>query len=223
MVAWMKTDFTAERLRPAVDDLCWLLSRDYPPVASVKLVGDRHDLSRTQRIAVRRMSCSASQAQQRRGRQVNAPTALIQVNAPTALIIDGYNVLTTVQVALAGGVLLHCADGTVRDMAGMHGQWRGAADAAFEAIATTLKRLHIDTAHWLFDAPVKGSGALAAQARGRVGWTAEVVRDPDPLLIDETGVIATADAGILDACGAWFDLASAVVTALSPRPSPGSA
>lgn len=210
----MKTDFAPARLQGAVDDLCWLLSRGYAPVASLKLVGDRHDLSRSQRIAVRRMSCSTAQAEARLARQIATSAALI---------VDGYNVLTTVQVALAGGVLLRCADGVVRDMAGMHGQWRGAAGPALDAIAGCLRDRGITTAHWLLDGPVKGSGALAAQVRAYAGWTAEVVRDPDPLLIAETRVIATADAGILDACGAWFDLAGAVIAGLSPRPTPGCA
>lgn len=201
----MSKPFAAARLAPAVDDLCWLLGRGYAPKASLKLVGDRHALDGRQREAVQRMSCSPAQAADRRSRRVE--------EAP-AVWIDGFNVLTTVRVALAGGVLLRCADGTIRDMAGMHGRRSRAGDAAaIEAIRRTLDALRVPTAHWLFDAPVSGSGRLAARIGAVAGWSAEVVPDPDPVLIAHGGVIASADAGILDGCGAWLDLARAVIDA----------
>ena len=42
------------RLRQAVVDLSWLLTRGYAPVSSLKLVGDRYELTERQRTAVRR-------------------------------------------------------------------------------------------------------------------------------------------------------------------------
>lgn len=195
--------FAAARLGPAVDDLCWLLGRGYAPKASLKLVGDRHDLDGRQREAIQRMSCSAAAAAERRARRVDAAESLW---------IDGFNVLTTVRVARAGGVLLRCVDGTIRDMAGMHGK-RAAHDdvAALDQIRRACARLGIARAHWLLDAPVSGSGRLAQQIAAVPGWTAAVVADPDPVLSAHSGVIATADAGILDACGAWFDLARRII------------
>lgn len=195
--------FAAHRLAPAVADLGWLLGRGYAPKASLKLVGDRHALDGRQREAVRRMSCSPAQAADRAARRV--PRA-------EAVWIDGFNVLTTVREALAGRPLLRCADGTVRDMAGMHGRRADDADAAaIAATRATLAALGVTHAHWLLDAPVSGSGRLAAALGAIPGWTAAVVADPDPVLIAHPGVIATADAGILDGCGAWLDLARLVV------------
>ncbi|MGK0360086.1 MAG: hypothetical protein ACI9U2_002393 [Bradymonadia bacterium] len=197
----MSSLFLSDNLHQAVADLCWLLGRGYAPTASLKLVGDRHGLNVQQRRAAQRMSCAPQAAIER---------TLRQVIRADALWIDGYNVLTTVQVAIDGGELLECADGTVRDMAGMHGNWRGDPDAAFARIDAALRRLKVKSARWLFDAPVSGSGTMAAKARA-LGWDAEVVPDPDPMLIAHDGVIATADAGILDRCGPWLDLTQAAL------------
>ena len=40
------------------------------------------------------------------------------------LAIDGYNVLTSIEAALAGGIILEARDGCFRDVASVHGTWR---------------------------------------------------------------------------------------------------
>src|SRR5262245_28925196 len=84
-------------LRSATADLCWLLDRGYAGNSSLKLVGDRYALTQRQRVAVGRCSCSQAAVQGRGARQV----ATAQLSGRT-LAIDGYNVLTTVEAALAG-------------------------------------------------------------------------------------------------------------------------
>ena len=49
-----------------------------------------------------------------------------------------------------------------------------------------------------------------------MGWEAEVVPDPDKILAIPGDPIATADAGILDRCGAWVNLARLLVEAGVP-------
>ena len=100
-------------MQTATMELCWLLSRGYAPESSVKLVGDRHGLEARQRLAVARCSCSDEAAERRKQRQVE-PQSL----AGASLHIDGYNVLTTIEAALSGGVLLLTRDGELR----RHGQ-----------------------------------------------------------------------------------------------------
>ena len=47
-------------------------------------------------------------------------------------------------------------------------------------------------------------------------WTAEVVANPDAILTQPGAVVATADAAVLDRCGAWMNLARALVEAHVP-------
>src|SRR3954465_12573251 len=101
-----------ENLQKAMADLSWLLTRDYAAVSSLKLVGDRYQLEQRQRIALARAACS-DQAREARFRKRVQPSAL----RDSRLTIDGFNVLLTLEAALAGGVLLHARDDCLRDMA----------------------------------------------------------------------------------------------------------
>ena len=101
-----------EALRNAVADFSWLLGRGYAHDSALKLVGDRFQLTARQRTAVSRASCSDSQRESRqKGKLAKAELA------GKALLLDGFNVLTTVEAALGGGVILRCRDGCFRDMA----------------------------------------------------------------------------------------------------------
>jgi hypothetical protein len=133
--------------------------------------------------------------------------------------IDGFNVLVTVEAALAGGVLLRCRDGCLRDMASMHGSYRRMVetDAAVDLIGAALAPLRLGTVRWLLDQPVSNSGRLAERIRAAAppdaGWHCELVHDPDRPLRDAPAevVVATADSGILDHGPRWLDLASLAV------------
>lgn len=222
--------FAAERLpalQTATAHLCWLLSRGYVNPSALKLVGDRFALTERQRTAVLRSACSDDALADRTARRVE-PWALRN----RTLRIDGFNLVTTVEAALGGGVLLRGRDAAVRDMASMHGNYRRVAETrpALERIRDRLDELAPAAVHWLLDRPVSNSGRLATIIREIAGtrpWTAACVPDPDVLLRpgarldgEETGgepadfVAVTADAGVLDRCGAWCDLASAVTDRL---------
>ena len=88
------------QLRAATDDLAWLLDHGYAMTSSLKLVGDRYHLQARQRIAVERCVAATAALAERQSREL-APDAV----ARQTLWLDGYNVLTTVEAALAGGVL----------------------------------------------------------------------------------------------------------------------
>jgi hypothetical protein len=204
------------QLRAAAADFCWLLDRGYPHDSTLKLVGDRYDLAARQRTAVSRCCCSESQAVERQSHEAGCS----QVRA-AALWIDGYNVLTTIEAALAGGVILVGRDGAYRDMASMHGTYRKVAETlpALELLGRTLADDGPEECRWLLDTPVSNSGRLRtvieemAAARGWP-WKVELAPDPDAVLIQAPAagaapavIVVTADSAILDRCGAWFNLA----------------
>jgi hypothetical protein len=206
-------------LREAVSDLSWLLSRDYAVVSALKLVGDRWSLTGRQRLAIRRAACSDQARADRLARRLSEH----ELNG-ASLVIDGFNVVTTVETALGGGVVLACRDATFRDIAGVHGTYRKVAETlpALERIGRTLERLGVGYARWLFDRPVSNSGricalvAQAAEARA-LSWCGELVDNPDPILKTAAGIVATADSAILDRCGRWFNLARSVIEAECPQ------
>ena len=144
-------------LRRAVSELSWLLSRGYAETSSLKLVGDRYSLLERQRLAVLRCSC-ADDALERRSAKESAADALLE----KPLWIDGYNVLTSLEAALAGGLMLAARDGCWRDLASMHGTYRKVEETlpAFEQIGGWLAARRIGPVRWLLDRPVSNSGRL---------------------------------------------------------------
>ena len=70
-------------------------------------------------MAISRCACSRDDAQRRQQLRIE-PTQL----AGRELWLDGYNVLTVLESALADGVVLLCRDGCCRDIAGIHRRYR---------------------------------------------------------------------------------------------------
>jgi hypothetical protein len=176
-------------------------------------VGDRWGLTERQRMAVRRSACSD---EDRVRRQANGLAAAELVGVE--LWIDGFNVLTTIESYLGGGVVLHCRDGTFRDLAGVHGTYRRVVETtpSLEMLASHIENLSVGPVRWLFDRPVSNSGRIRSLvleiARGRAcDWSVDLVDNPDPLLIAATAPIATADSAILDAGPRWYNLARIVI------------
>lgn len=201
-------------LRQAVADVSWLLSRNYSAKAVLTLVGDHFQLQQRQRVAVGRCACSDAARERRLTRRVELPSV-------ETVWIDGLNVLTTVEAALAGGVVLWARDGCFRDMAAFHGNYRVVEEAlpAARLIGTVLAGR---SARWLLDAPVSNTGRLAALLRGLAAeqgwnWEVELVPDPDGILRESPAVVATSDSGILDKAARSLNLARLVVERCVPQ------
>lgn len=207
------------RLLTAFSDLCWLLDRGYALPSSLKLVGDRYHLAARQRLALERSACTLEDLHHRRARE-RPPESL-----PGAVVrLDGYNVLTTVEAALAGGVLLCGRDGTLRDMASMHGSYRKVQETttAVELIGRGLTALGISEAYWYLDKPVSNSGRLAQLIRQLAekngwNWHVEIVPSPDFELIQSPDPVATADSVILDHCQSWVNFTRWLIRGYVPR------
>jgi len=202
-------------LQSAVSDLSWLSSRGYASESSLKLVGDRYALTARQRIAASRGACGDAQLARRSSRQC-APESV----RGGALWIDGFNVLTSLEVALSGGVILIGRDGCCRDIAGMHGHYRLLEETvpAIQLLAQTLQTLTPREAVIYLDQPVSNSGRLAQRLRevfevSATQLSVELVPDPDRVLAQPpTDVtIATADSEVLDGGAPWINLARFII------------
>lgn len=201
------------RLRTAVAEYSWLLSQGYADKSALTLVGDHHQLHARQRMAVMRCACSDASLEQRRVRL--APAEALRGEA---LLIDGYNVLTSVEAALAGGTLLLGRDGCIRDIASIHGSFRKVQETppAVTLIARAVRDLGAEPVTWLLDQPVSNSGRLKtliehAGTEMSVAWDVQIVPSPDHVMIASDQIIATADSVVLDRCRRWFNLARWII------------
>jgi hypothetical protein len=200
------------RLRRAREEAAWLLGRGYPLPTVIRTVGDHHQLHARQRFALQRSVCSGAQEADRRARAVPARDL-----AGRDLVVDAFNRVVTLEVALSGGVLLAGADGALRDLAGLRGNYRllDETEAALSLLGDTVTALGVASIAFLIDAPVSNSGRL----RGRIldhasRWpcavTADLVPDADPRLSGRERVVSS-DSAVLDACASWVSLARWIV------------
>ncbi|MGB8329859.1 MAG: DUF434 domain-containing protein, partial [Polyangiales bacterium] len=213
------SDDARPTLSAAVRDLSWLRARGYAEASAIKLVGDRYQLHRRQRVAVARCACSESARERRASRQSDASDL-----AGKSLMIDGFNVVTTIEVALAGGVLLVGQDQCMRDMASYHGSYRlvQETEQAVEILVDVIASLRPAETLVYIDRPVSNSGRLAqtireASARRGVPIGAIAADGVDELLKTSTAVVATSDSAILDRCGQWLNLARLAVDQQRPH------
>jgi len=200
-------------LQAAASDLAWLLTRGYASASSLKLAGDRYALDARQRTAVARCACGDAQRERRRRHQLPANELRGE-----ELWIDGYNVLTSLEAALSGGVVLHARDGCYRDLASMHGSYRKVEETlpAIEILGELIASWGVAACRWLLDQPVSNSGRLKTMLReigeaNRWPWQIELVADPDTVLKRIDQIVATSDSDILDHAQRWFNLARTAI------------
>ena len=196
------------RLRQATRDLCWLLSQGYALRSSSELVGNRHSLRTRQRLALGRCACSDEARASRRHKEVHRAQLRNQ-----ELWIDGFNVLTGLEAALSGGVILAGCDGCYRDLASVHARHHQVHETtpALWLIGTWTIEQGLRRCVWWLDRPVSNSARLRqemlelATANGW-DWQVELVWSPDKVLAETREIVATSDSAILDRCQRWVNL-----------------
>lgn len=208
--------FAAARLpslRAAAADFCWLLDHDYAPRSALELVGNRYSLAARQRMAISRYACSEADVCRRQKSRLESAKV-----RGRELWIDGYNVLTLIESALSGGIVIFGRDGCCRDIAGIHRRYRKVNETipALLLIGEVSSDLGASVCRWWLDQPVSNSGRLKelilelAKAKG---WNvqAELVFSPDHVLSRTENVIASSDGIVLDRCVSWVNLARDIV------------
>ena len=198
-------------LRRAVTDYSLLLTKEYPQNAALKLVGDKFELTARQRLAIMRSSCSDTQLADRLIRQIQ-PAKL----AGQDILIDGYNILITIEAGLSGGFLFVGRDGCLRDLAGLHGTYRKVSETipAIEFINNALAELKVKNACRLLDKPVSNSGRLKKiieSAEKKTPTQVKLFNNPDTELIQSEQIAATSDSDVLDKTKMWVNLTGFII------------
>ena len=196
------------RVQKAVYELCWLFNHGYSRHSAVTLVGDHHQLGQRQRIAIGRAACSDDRKNARSSKCLELPDITNH-----HLIIDGFNLIITLEAAMASAVLLRCRDGCIRDLASVHGTYRQVREtgSVIEMIGDTLAVFEPAGVQWLFDKPVSNSGRLAQLVRTTAkthgwNWQADLHDNPDRAISDSDKIAITSDSAILDAVEHWLNL-----------------
>ncbi|MCH5266854.1 MAG: DUF434 domain-containing protein [Lachnospiraceae bacterium] len=198
------------KLRKAAEEVYYLLCRGYPVTSATKFVGNHYLLSERQRLSLARVVSAEEKILARKSREVT------DISGET-LYIDGFNVIIGLEIAYSDSMLFQCMDGTIRDLAGLHGTYRliQQTNSAITALLQTLEELEVGKAVIYLDKPVSNSGRLKQriyELADNINYELEVqIENPVDAFLKTKPLIASADAIILDECGKWFNLVECVI------------
>ncbi|UTX48021.1 DUF434 domain-containing protein [Chryseobacterium sp. MA9] len=196
------------KLKLAVEDMRYLLTREYPEKAASELVGNRYRLKTRQIQALRGASASDSQLYNRRLKHVET----LDLKGET-VYLDGFNVLILLESLLSGAYIFEGLDGCIRDLSGVHGTYKRVNQTlrAVELVAAFYQKNQIQKLVWIFDKPVSNSGRikqiiLEFAEQQQLNWEGDLQYNPDKFLAESSELIISSDAWILDHCKEWFNL-----------------
>jgi len=204
----------SKNLQEASEDFRYLLNRAYSRKAALELVGNRYQLTSDQRHLLHRGVFSDVDSTSRQKKKI----PLRQIRGED-LVIDGYNVLITIEAGLSGRPLVLGDDGFLRDISGLSRNFTktGKTGAALHLLLKMLKKVGPHHTFFLFDSPMSRSGELAQEVRDRMKKVnlpgdALAVRVPEKILIGFPGRVATSDTAIIDRSQKVVDLAGYIIT-----------
>ncbi|WP_186430445.1 DUF434 domain-containing protein [Clostridium sp. BSD9I1] len=210
-------DKNLKLLKQAQQDICFLLDRGYEINKVIDFIGNHFLFSARQRLTLKRVLSSSLDIKRRKEHQLKGSYE----NA--AIHIDGLNLIITLEVALSGSTILHCMDGTIRDLAGLRGTYKliDKTDAAIELIGKRLKEVNIGKAIFYLDSPVSNTGRLKArilEILSKYDFDVEVILVPNAdFILKSLDNVVTSDGIILNTCGSWINLAYEIIKEYLPN------
>lgn len=197
-----------DKLKSAVQDMRYLLSRNYTEKASSDLVGNHYRLKARQIQALRGASASENQIEKRKNKELQ----ISDLNNKT-IYLDGFNVLILLESLLSDAYIFEGTDGCFRDLSGVHGTYKrvNQTQQSIELVATSFKKSQAENLIWIFDRPVSNSGRIKEMIldfakENNLNWNVELEFNPDKFLAENAEIIVSSDAWILDHCKNWFNL-----------------
>ena len=193
------------KLKTAQEELCYLLGRGYPIKNASTFVGNHHQLSSRQLVAITRSTSSVRNLENRKAKQLSSEKI-----AGQTVNIDGFNLIISLEVALSDGMLFIGQDGCIRDLAELRGTYRliPQTEIAIRILCDVLLGLKILDVVFMLDAPVSNSGRLKTKIYD-IDWpmpvNVQIIRSPDAAL-KQLPYVITSDSIIIDECVSWFNL-----------------
>ncbi|MBH1941344.1 DUF434 domain-containing protein [Mobilitalea sibirica] len=198
-------------LKKAQSDLLYLLEQGYPIKSASTFVGNHYMLSERQRLAIVRATATRDVISERRLKLCE------HIPEGKVVLLDGLNLIITLEVALSYSTLIRCMDGTIRDLAGLRGTYRliDKTDGAILLIGNMLRKMMIGQACFYLDSPVSNTGRLKMRILELLKdfpyeVTVELVHNADAILNKKKYVI-TGDSIVLNRCNSWINLVAQII------------
>lgn len=207
------------KLKEAVTDMHYFLSRGYGEKATLALVGNRYRLNARQQQAIRGMSASQQQIENRKAKEIES-----QNLEGKEICIDGFNVLILLESILSNAYVFQGQDGFIRDLSSVYGTYKKVKQTsqAIEMMADFFRKEKIKKALWLFDKPVSNSGRLKQMieetaSAHHLNWEVQLINNPDKLMAENDSIAVTSDAWILDHASSNFNLMKYMLFQMSEK------
>lgn len=194
-------------LKDPVYDLRFLLDRGYKKEPAIRTVADKYRLTKKERNFLLRAIFSKKEAREHRKK-------LVKNVRGKDLVVDGYNVLITVESGLKKKELFLSDDGFVRDVSATFGKYRisRATPEAIGKILNALKAYSPRSVTFIFDSQVSKSGELCKMFREGMGETgikgdARTAENADYTITKSNKIACTSDRAIIKKAEKVLDLA----------------
>lgn len=198
-----------ERLKEAVKDYRYLLDRGYDKEASLRFIGDSHNLSREERLALFRCVYSSHESINHREKIVSPSEVYGRV-----LAVDGFNVLITIESLLAHRTIIECDDGFIRDLSLIFSKYKvsDVTDKAIKMLLDFVKECKPSSVYIFFDSPISHSGDLSAKIRAMLKKAglrgdAKAVPQADVEVVKTGEIVSSSDCVVIDKAVKVLDIA----------------
>ena len=202
------------KILSAANDARWLMNRGYSAESAITFTSNHYLLTSRQRMAIFRSILNDEDKTTRLKKEILKPG--------TEVLIDGLNIIITLETALSHSLVLRGDDGVLRDVAGLHGTYRIIDKTAktIELILQTLSNLDVRNATFILDKPVSNSGSLKQlileiSRNFNHEVVVELDMNPDQIFVDKENVISS-DGPVILKSSSWFNLNSMIVRDMIP-------
>lgn len=202
------------KILSAANDARWLMNRGYSAESAITFTSNHYLLTSRQRMAIFRSILNDEDKTTRLKKEILKPG--------TEVLIDGLNIIITLETALSHSLVLRGDDGVLRDVAGLHGTYRiiDKTEKAIELILQTLSNLDVRNATFILDKPVSNSGSLKQlileiSRNFNLEVVVELDMNPDQIFVDKENVISS-DGPVILKSSSWFNLNSMIVRDMIP-------
>ena len=202
------------KILSAANDARWLMNRGYSAESAITFTSNHYLLTSRQRMAIFRSILNDEDKTTRFKKEILKPG--------TDVLIDGLNIIITLETALSHSLVLRGDDGVLRDVAGLHGTYRiiDKTAKAIKLILQTLSNLDVRNATFILDKPVSNSGSLKQlileiSRNFNLEVVVELDMNPDQIFVDKENVISS-DGPVILRSSSWFNLNSMIVRDMIP-------
>jgi hypothetical protein len=186
-------------LERPLSDVRFLLDRDYPKNSAINFVSNHYRLVKEDRNIIFRIACEKKLSEDRIKKLV--PIDLIKGKC---VVIDGYNVLITVESLILGYPVFLCDDGVLKDTRAIFHRYKMKKETkeVIEKIRILLSKYLPKEVLFIFDAQISGSGKLSATVREifkGMNTSVSTSKNADGQMTrHKDDVVATSDGNIID-------------------------